>query len=201
MNKKLFHNFMLLLLLFTFSTSLIACAAPPDKTVNSFFTSLQKGDIKNATTYLVSSTSNKNTFTYNSPEQEKIIQQIFSKLKCEIVSSSVEGNTATVKTKVTAPDLTRITTKMISELLPALFVQALSGDNAQQDNDKLFEQYFINSISDPNVSLTTSEIDIKLIKDKNKKTWLIQPDDNLSNAMTGNFEKAINSISDQLNKE
>jgi hypothetical protein len=51
-----------------------------------------------------------------------------------------------------------------------------------------------NSINDPNAPKTTTEVDIKLIK--GDKGWLIEANDELQNALTGNLSEAFANDSD-----
>lgn len=194
--NKYFKLVSLLVIFFILSLSLVGCAPKPDVTVKSFFDALQKQDLVTAKTY-VNEADDK--FKFDDAEQEKIVKSIFSKLKYEIISSSVEKDTATVKTKVIAPDLVKITTKAMSDILPILFAQALSGNTDSKASEKMFEQYFANSLADPNVAMTTAEVDIKLIKSKDKKSWVIQADDNLLNGITGNLIRAFEDLNKGIN--
>lgn len=175
--------------------SLTGCGPSADSTVKTFFESLQKGDMTAADKCFNPGTSESKTFKFDNKEEEKITKLIFSKIKYEIVSTKENDKDAVVKTKVTAPDLMTITGKMVSELLPKIYQDALSGK--ESDTDKMTEQYFINSLSASDVTTVTTEVDIKLVKTKDG--WLMQSDDNLLNAISGNLFKAFDSLSKSLN--
>ena len=131
--------------------------------------------------------TNKDSFKYTDADQEKIVKSVFSKVSYVIVSSSVTGNNAIVKTKVTSIDLPKIYGKLIADMLPTLFTQAMSGkENAVQAQ---IMTAFGNSINDPNAPKTTTDLDIKLIK--GDTGWLIEANDDLQNALTGNLSKAF----------
>jgi hypothetical protein len=169
-----------------FSLSLVACGAKPEATVKKFFISAQKADILSMANF-ISKDTNKESFKYTDADQEKTFKAVLSKVSYEIVSSSVTGKNAVVKTKVTSIDLPKIYGKLITDMLPTLFTQAMSGK--EDDAQAQIMTAFTNSINDPNAPKTTTDVDIKLIK--NDKGWLIEANDDLQNALTGNMSKAF----------
>lgn len=166
--------------------SLVGCGAKPDATVKNFFASAQKSDIAAMTTYISKDTTT-DSFKYTDADQEKIVKSIFSKVSYEIVSSSVSGKNAVVKTKVTSLDLPKIYSKLVADMLPTLFAQAMAGN--KDDTQAQLMTALTNSINDPNAPKTTTEVDIKLAK--GDKGWLIVANDDLINALTGNMKKAF----------
>ncbi|RCX13505.1 uncharacterized protein DUF4878 [Anaerobacterium chartisolvens] len=191
-NKNIFVKAIILCLLFTLTASLASCTSAsgsPDKAVSSFFEAIKEADVNTASKYLSSASDD---LTYDDEEQEKIMKKIFNNLDYKIISTEKDGDTATVNVKITSPDLVKIVSEMISELMPKLFEMALSGDeNADQNSEELIKQYFDNSLSSPDMPLISSDVEIKLSYSKDKKSWLIVPDDSLINAMTGNAAKAF----------
>lgn len=181
------------LMISTLSLALVACGPKPEESVKSFFNALQKQDIKTAVNFVENGDSTK--LLSGDANEDKIINQVFSKVKYEIVSSTVSGNTATVKAKVTSSDLVKITSKMVTDLMPTLMASAMSGNTDEKKTDQLIEEYFIKNISASDAPMTTTNVDIKLIKSNDKKTWLIQGNDDLANALTGNISKAFSDIS------
>lgn len=181
--KVLIISLILLILLL-----ITACSSvPPQNTIQNFFQALQQQKIEEAAKYV---SGNKAPITYESEEQKQIIQSYINKLKCEVISSEVKGNEATIKVKIISPDLLRIATKAMSELLPMAFASAFSDNqSSNEEMNKMALQYFLNSLNDPNVPTTVTETDIKLVKDKGQ--WLIQPTDDFTNALTGNIGKAF----------
>lgn len=172
-----------------------ACTAKPDVTVKNFLDAVKQQDFNKASTF-IKREGTKEEFKYDSPEQEKIIKAVFSKLDYKLDKTTKNGNTATVKAKITSVDLTRVTTKMISELMPTLMAQAFSEEKPDEaKQNEMMLQYMLNSINDPNAPKTETDVDIKLTKGKNG--WLIEPTDDLINAMTGNFGKVAATLGDK----
>lgn len=189
MIQKLFLKIISIMLVMA---ALVGCssAPPPSKVVENFFKALQENNYQEIGKYIEGDTDKIGKF--NNEDEEKLTKAITSKLKYEIVSTENKGNEATVKVKVTAPDLLKITSKTISELMGIAFATAFSDDSQQLDMEKLTQQYFLNSVSDPNAPMVTTEVDIKLIKKDN--AWYIQANDDLLNAITGNMAKAFGEL-------
>lgn len=183
---KLVRNTTIMLTLVFSMLTLVACGPKPDETVKGFFDAAKKTDFNTMSNY-IKKESGKDTFKYDDKDQEKVVKAVFSKVSYEIISSTVDGKNATVKAKVTSLDLPKIYAKTVSDLMPTLFASALANKN-DEAKDQLM-QTFINSINDPNATKTTTEVDIKLVK--GDKGWLIEPNDDLMNAMTGNLGKAF----------
>lgn len=195
--KLTFKRSLCLLVITVLFLSLIGCASTstskPDSAVSGFFDALKKEDVNSAAKFV--KTDSKNEISYKNAEEEKIAKAVFSKLDYKIESSVVKGDTATVNAKVTTVDLVKITGNMISDLLPTLMAKALSGeDQNEAETEKLINQYFTNSINDPSASKTTTDVIINLVKSEDKKSWLIDPNDDLLNAMTGNLQNAFKSM-------
>ncbi len=159
----------------------------PEAAVKNFFKAL-KSNMNHASKYLVDGTSLDNLIE-DDGKSLKVLQTTFKKLEYEIISVSKDEEEAIVRVKVTTPDLLKITGKATIELFPKLLSSALGDDT---ESHKLIETYFTDNLSSPHVPLTTSEIDIKLIKDK--KAWLIESDGRLINAITGNIGVAYQRI-------
>lgn len=189
MIQKLFLKIISIMLVMA---TLVGCSStpPPSKVVENFFKALQENNYQEIGKYIEGDTDKIGKF--NNEDEEKLTKAITSKLKYEIVSTENKGNEATVKVKVTAPDLLKITSKTISELMGIAFATAFSDDSQQLDMEKLTQQYFLNSVSDPNAPMVTTEVDIKLIKKDN--AWYIQANDDLLNAITGNMAKAFGEL-------
>lgn len=191
--KSFFKKFIGLITSFCLLMSITACGGQkPDEAVKGFFDALNKNDIKTAATFL---NSNNKKISYDNDTQKKIVGKLLPKIQYKIISSTVSGNTAKVKTKITAPDLVKVTSKMTTDLLPTIFAAAMSGNVDEKKEDKLIEDYYIKSLSAKNVTMTSNDVNIELVKDANKKTWLIKSSDDLVNAITGNLSKALKTLS------
>lgn len=190
--KKTFKQTIILMLACIFVLAFTGCGAKPETTAKDFLDAVKQQDFAKAST-LVKNDGTKGEFKYDSTEQEKLMKAVFSKVDYTLGETTKNGDAATVKAKITSVDLTRVTAKMMSELLPTLMAQSFSSEkpDEKKQNDMIL-QYMLNSINDPNAPKTETEVTIKLVKDK--KGWLIEPNDDLLNALTGNLEKASKSL-------
>lgn len=193
--KSFLKKFIVLITSFCLLISITACGGQkPDEAVKGFFDALSKNDLKTAATFL--NGSNKK-LTYSNENQKKIIDKLLPKIQYKIISSTVSGDTAKVKVNITAPDLVKITSKMATDLLPTIMTTAMSGNVDEKKEEQLIEDYYIKSISAKNVTMVSNEVNLNLVKDANKKTWLIKSNDDLINAITGNLSKALNTLSQE----
>jgi len=183
-------GFLLLVLLLT-----VGCSSgpPPDKVVKDFFDAMIKGDFETAAKFASGADIEKDVLKTTKDEQgERLAKSILARVTYEVGDKKVEGDKAEVSVKVMAPDLLRITSKAMSELLPMAFAMAFSEDQSQEKSDALFQQYFENAINDPNAPMTPSDIKVKL--EKKDGSWIVKPGDELLNALTGNMAKAFGEL-------
>ena len=176
----------------------IGCSSttPPDQVVKSFLDAMVKGEFEKAAEFVVGEGEEKDIVkTPEDKEGERLAKAILAKVTYELGEKKIDGDNATVAAKITAPDLLRITSKAISELLPMAFAMAFSEDNSEDQMDAMFQQYFENAISDPNAPMAVSDVQVSL--EKKDGAWLITPDDALSSALTGNMEKAFAGLEDK----
>lgn len=168
---------------------LTSCSkAKPDDTVSSFFNKLITGDYEAAYAFVEGDIENALDLDKTS---ERAAELIFSKVSFNIKSSSVNGNTAIVSTEIVAPNLPVIIGQVMSSALPMAFASAFSEDanSTQEAINQFVEETLINLLSDPNVSMTTTTIDIQL--QKGETGWKIIANDDLANAITGGAVKAF----------
>jgi len=186
--KNFLRKTILFLTLSIVMLSLIGCSsAKPDASVKGLLDSIKKLDFNTAQTF-IKSDSPQEQFKYDSPEQEKIVKAIFDKISYEIVSTTKEGDTAKVKTKVTSIDMPRTSSKLMSDMMSLILAQSLSDNKVDEAKQtEMITQSFINALNDPNVAKTTTEVDIELVKEGKK--WLVVPNDELLDAITGNISK------------
>lgn len=185
--KKIVHVTLLCLL----TIALAGCFGPsPDSVVKDFFSAVKDGDFDTAANYVKQ--DNKDEFrdeleSAQDLDDKKRAELLFSKLSWEMLSSSTEKNEAEVKAKVTSIDMVSVVTDVMSKIMPLAFASAFD-DNTNDDKiQELTDQYFDSAMSDPNAPTVTNEVAIKLVKENG--SWLIVPDDNLLNALTGNAGK------------
>ncbi len=87
---------------------------------------------------------------------------------------------------MTSIDLGKITTKTIDEILPNLIDEAFSqGKIDEKKQQAVIIQHMLNSINDPNAPKIKTNITVKLVKGDNG--WIIEPDEELANALSGNL--------------
>lgn len=186
-------SFLLLVLLLTMLTIGCSPGVSPDKVTKDFFDAMIKGDFETAAKLTGGTDIKKGVLkTPKDKQGERLAKSILARIKYEISDTKIEGDRAEVSVKVTAPDLLRITSKAMSELLPMAFAMAFSEGQSQEKSDALFQQYFENAINDPNAPMTTSNIKVKL--EKKDGSWVVKPDDELLNALTGNMAKAFGEL-------
>lgn len=172
--------------------SAVGCSSthPPDRVVRTFLDTMVKGDFEEAAKLAGGANMQKDVLqTTENKQSEQLARAILARVKYELGDKRVEGEKAIVNVKVTAPDLLRITSKAVGELLPMAFAMAFSQDQSQEKTDALFQQYFENAINDPNAPMVTSDVQIKL--QKKDGSWVVVPDESFVNAITGNMAKAF----------
>lgn len=186
--KILTKRLITLFLLLVFVSTFIGCGPKPDVTVTNFFNAIKQGDLQKAAALVKSDEQSKDELKFDDPSQEKVVKSIFSKVDYTIGKSVVNGNNATIDVKVTSVDLTKVYAKMIPDLLGKYMTQAMSGekvDEAKQNQEIM--DYLVNAINDASAEKFSSDLQVKLVKDK--KGWVIEPADDLFNAIIGNLEK------------
>ncbi|KEJ01479.1 hypothetical protein N494_11095 [Clostridium botulinum A2B7 92] len=186
--KSILKKLMPIIFIAILSISLTGCSQKPDETVKGFFGALKQQDIKKASTFI-----NVNSFykelkvdEFDSKEQEKIVKAVLSKFDYSLGDVEKNGNTATAKVSVTSIDLGKITIKTIDKVLPNLIDEAFSkGKIDEKKQQAVIIEHMLNSINDPNAPKIKTNINVKLVK--GDKGWLIEPDEELANALSGNL--------------
>lgn len=193
MNKK--NSFISILLIIIISFVGCSSSLSPEQTVKTYFDSMKKLDFESANKLIDDPMDD---FTFEDEQEEKMAKSFLSKIHYEIISSNIADKKATVKTKIIAPNLVKIVGKMIAELMPQLFALVFSNaSDIDEQSEKLVKEYFENALNDPNLPMTTSEIDILLVKNSNN-TWVINANDDLANAVTGNLARSIEEFSSTI---
>jgi hypothetical protein len=121
----------------------------------------------------------------------------FSRLSYNIVSSSVEKDTATVKTEITNLDMKSIMQEYFAEAFNLAMGDAFSEADkqlSQEELDNKMEQMLIDMISKQDNKTVTATVDITLTK--SEKGWEINMDKVLQDAITG----GLSSILQQMNE-
>ncbi|MBU3105023.1 DUF5105 domain-containing protein [Clostridium gasigenes] len=186
------RKILLTILSFTLIFSLVGCGPKPDESIKSFFESTKSCDFETMSKYIKSDTdSSIITGKFESTEQEDLIKSLFKKIDYEILSTTVNKDEATTKVKITSVDMLRVYSDSMKQVMAILLPQAFSSNKPSDDEiQKMTFQYITNGINDPDVAKTTTEVDLKLTKEKDK--WVIESSDELTNAITGNLSKVAN---------
>lgn len=162
----------------------------PKVVVTDFLNNIQANNTDIAIQYLANPNDNTISSFNNVKTQtdQDTIKQIFSKIKYEIISSSRTSKSAVVKAKITSLDLPSIFNQTITESMGMAFANAFS-NKSENDTQNMFSQILLNKVSSPNAPLVVTEVDINLVKRDGK--LLIDANENLYNALTGNLQKAF----------
>lgn len=180
MNKIKYINKLLILLSFTVVVSLfMSCSSNnPQNTVKNFFDAIGSNKIDTAILY---TTKSNEMLSLKDFEKKKVVHKLFSLLKYQVLSSNVNGTEATVNVKIISPDLSKIAKMAYNDILK----KATEGkEGSQTDYKAIAEQYYLDKLSDKNVEMISSEVSMKLVKDKG---WVIEGNKDLLNALLGNF--------------
>lgn len=131
-------------------------------------------------------------------EDEEGINLLFGKMTFKIISSSTEGDNATVKTEITNIDMASVMVEYFDQAFSMVFSNALAGDGAKSDEEMeaLTEQLFIDLIKREDNQMKTTTVDIKLTKNKN--SWKIESNDELQDAIFGGM---ISSMEEMLGEQ
>lgn len=186
-------RWLLVLVALTLVFSMAACAdsnfPKAEESVNGFFKALSEADLETARTYCISDSDN---FKFTDPQEEKMIKLIVQKAKHEIVSSTEDGNTATVKVKVTNLDMEKIFEDVMTNLMGEVFDATLEGkEYSDEETTELTLKYLEESMSKPDAPVVTNELDVTLNKDTGKKIWVIRDDDAFVSGITGNLDGVL----------
>lgn len=173
--------------LIVLSLSVVGCSSGPSpkEVSQNFVKDLEKGDLKDARTYLVNQNAN------IQGGNEKLVDSIYSKMSVAFGDEKINGDHATVAAKVTSLDLTKIAASALQNMMGIAFASALGGggQSSQTDTEKMAEQYMENAMNDPNVPKTTTDTQINLVKDKDGKWKIDTNNDEFVSAMIGNVDK------------
>jgi len=191
MTNQKASRFLLILLSFIISFTLIACSdtnyPKAEESVKGFFDAMNKTDFKTAESYCAISSSE--IFQFTDQKEEKFAKLIFSTTKYEIISSKVEDDKTIVKVKLTYVDLTNA----FSTVMEKVFEAAFNGeDMSDEKSEEMIMKFLEESMTKPDATVKTKEMDITLNKDRKKKMWLIQNDSEFIKGVTGGLLEMLN---------
>lgn len=125
-------------------------------------------------------------------ENEKNTKLLLKNFSFKVLSSSIEGDTATVKTEITNTDLKLILSEYLKQAFASAFSNAFSGELSDEDIQKQSEQMFFDLLKREGNKTLTSNIDIKLMKKED--SWRIIMDEYLQDAIFGGLISAMKGL-------
>lgn len=126
-------------------------------------------------------------------EDEEYVKLIFRHLSHNILSSSIDGETSTVKVEVTNINMAVILTEYFQQAFAFTFSNAFSEDPlSEEEVNELTEQMLVDLLKKDDVELTTSTITIALTK--TDSSWKLEVDDVFRDAILGGMLSAMEDI-------
>lgn len=189
MLKKTFGFLTTLVLLFAFA----GCSSEesPEMAVNNYLTAFQTVDLETIAKY--TSDSNDTTDTADDAisdlENDKTGMAFVENMTFEVLSSTQEDDTATVKVSITNVDMANAMGKAMTEMISLAF-SGLSEEEMEQRSTEII----LSAITDNKDITLTKEVDISLVKGENN--WLIVPNDDLVDAITGGLVSYAENINE-----
>ena len=190
MKKKL-----AILLVLLLAVGLVGCGGEsPEQAVKSAFDAIKKSDSTTASKYinydelLKAGESSEEKSTSESDEQAgKMAKSILKHFDYKIISSSQDGDSATVKAEITNIDMKTIMADFISEA----FALAFSGLD-EETMDLQMKNKFDELIDRPDNKTVTKAVDIKLTKGGN--SWKIDMSNETTDAIFGGMLSAAEDL-------
>jgi hypothetical protein len=127
-------------------------------------------------------------------ENMEIFALMTKNLSYEIIEEKIDGDTATVKAKITNINMTIIMGEYITQALALAFSQIGQTDVDEAEMEKQMEELLVDLLSKDDIAMLTTEVDIKL--NKIDKDWKIDLNDELINALFGGIMTFANEFQD-----
>lgn len=191
--KKIISLFLSIFLMI----SLTACSTvKPQESVKGFLDAYKKGELDKAATYLVNGQEGIDEMTEDEEEEyvkkmQDIIKDISYTIKEEKISEE-DKNKATVKIEIEFNDVGSKLLKIMPEYMTYAIQLGMENKSDDEMNKELSDKLI--SLLSTDIEKVTRTIDIELSKKDDK--WLMENNDELNNALTGN----IIAISEIFNK-
>lgn len=163
----------------------------PETAVTNYLTAFQNLDLETIDKYTndTSETIDTADDAISDLENEETGKAFVENLTFEILSSTEEGDTATVKVSITNVDMANAMSQAISEMISLAFA-GLSEEELEQKSTEAM----ISAIANNKDTTYTKEVDISLVKGENN--WLIVPDNDLADAITGGLVSYAENINE-----
>ncbi|MFD2170981.1 hypothetical protein [Tumebacillus lipolyticus] len=154
----------------------------PKQVVDAYFEAVKKADFE--TMKKMSESASEDQIKFESPQEEKYAKFIFSKMSVEVGEEKIDGDKATVQTKVTSIDFGQLVGKMFSEALK----QALANGGQEQSKEEM-DQMLEAMMKDENAPTATSDATVHLVK-KDGKWVFAEKNEELAKALVGTLQDA-----------
>lgn len=193
--KKIISILMVIVLMF----SLTACGEEKiaEATVRVMFTAFKTFDLDTIMKF-VNVDSQLEQFGADSDkikDYEQHIKLMFDKFDYEILSTEkIDSQTVTVKTKITAMDMKPVLADFATSIMQYAFSNMSTVSNlSEEEMNKKVAEILLTCLEKPDLATVTKDVDVKVVK--NGKTWEVQTDETLVNAILGDLEKAAEEMS------
>ncbi|MEL4105303.1 hypothetical protein AAFA46_00460 [Oscillospiraceae bacterium WX1] len=128
-------------------------------------------------------------------ESAEVMNILFSKMTVTIEDKvTVNGDSASAPVKITAPDTKVILQACIAAAMKDAFSKALDGNASDEKTQTDFTKLFVDALSKPDLSLTTTEMTVQLKKVDG--SWKVVVTDELMDAMTGGMIGYMKNLAD-----
>ncbi len=118
-----------------------------------------------------------------SKSMSAIMSQLYTHLDYEILSSNVVGDEALLTLSLTTPDGEAIIERFIEEFAVLYAKNIFSGENTVQDTVEDVAAMLLSDIEMLAEDTVTSNVTVRMIK--GEEHWLVRPDRDLADAITG----------------
>lgn len=185
MSKKTCIIVVFALLLSLMATACGNSGETPEKAVTNALNAVKNFDKDTAQKYF----DYNELFSNNSETDELIGEEharlVFGKLSFKVLSSSKEGDTATVKTEITNIDMADVMVEYFRQAMALALENAFIGDNtwSEEETNSQMEQILIDLLKRDDNKTKTSTVDIKL--SKHDDNWKIDINEELRDAVFG----------------
>lgn len=157
----------------------------PEDTVKTCLKAIQDGKFDSIDQYFLYADSSFGEV--GEDEETEMFIEAFKKMEYKILDSSIDGENAKVKTKITSPDMGEV----MGQLMISAISYAINGDSEEVVQEKMTND-LKELLASKDLSMFTSEITINLKLEDGK--WLIVGDDIFVNAITGNLLDVLSEL-------
>ena len=185
---------------FSISTLVTGCAKKvmsPEKVIQTYFSELKAGEVTKAADLVIAmdSGTSSDSSSSSTAESDTMYKAMFSKIDAKAEGKAkISGNTASVKVKITAPDMKKIMTNEISKMFSEALSNAFSDSStSSEDTNSQMTADVTKELSQADVALTSTEMDVQLKKQNGQ--WKIEGTKNFEDAVTGGLYSFSESLS------